>query len=223
MPVRLAVAALVLAASAAAQQRAPEVLPAPQVRQLMAGQQPADHATLGAHFQALSAKYAAEAKTHAAFERASAGIPRGAGAGASAHHKRLAAIASESATVTSELATHHGQLAAGVASTAPRNSERFEQGGGAPAIPTERQMLTLAAKAQTPSEHGLLSEYYTTLAAGYAADAKDHRAMAQAYRGQNRVNQSAAVHCDRLVQLSDESAKEAQALASEHKQTAVGR
>jgi hypothetical protein len=219
----VALAFLMFTGSATAQQPTPEILPAPQVRQLMASQQPADHAKLRAHFQALSAKYAAEARTHTAFERAAAGIPRGSGAGASAHHKRLAAIATESATVTGELATHHGQLGAGVASTVPPNSERFEQGAGAPATPTEKQMLALAAKAQTPSEHGLLSEYYTTLATRYAADAKDHRAMAQAYRGQNRVNQSAVAHCDRLVQLSDDSAKETQALAAEHKQMATGR
>jgi hypothetical protein len=214
---------LAFAGGAAAQQPTPEILPAPQVRELMASQQPADHAKLRAHFEALSAKYAAEAARHTAFARASAGIPRGAGAGASAHHNRLAAIAKESATVVAELATHHGQLAKGGASTAPRNSERFEKGAGAPATPTEEQMLALAAKAQTASEHGLLSEYYTTLASRYTADARDHRTMAQAYRGQNRPNQSAIAHCDRLVQLSEESAKETQALATDHKQMATGR
>jgi hypothetical protein len=207
---------------AIAQQPAPEVLAAPQVRELLKGQQPGDHAKLRAHFEALAVKYAAEAKTHAAFERAAAGIPRGGGSAAGAHHKRLAALATESATVTRELATHHGQLSAGVASTAPKGGERFEQGAGAPASPTEKQMLALAAKAQTPSEHGLLSEYYTTLAARYAGDARDHRAMAGAYQGQNRVNVSAVAHCSRLVQLSEDSAKETGALAAEHKQMATG-
>jgi len=208
---------------AAAQQPTPEILPAPQVRQLMASQQAADHAKLRAHFEALSAKYAVEANRHKAFARAYAGNPRGSGAGATMHHNRLADLANESATVTRELATHHNQLGAGVASTAPKGGERFEGGEGAPATPTEKQMLALAAKAQTPSEHGLLTEYYTTLAARYTADAKDHRAMAQAYRGANRTSQSAIDHCDRLVRLSDESAKEAQALSAEHKQMATGR
>lgn len=217
-----ALTVVAFAGSVGAQQPAPQVLPAPQVRELMASQQPADHAKLRAHFEALSAQYAAEADRHTAFARASAGIPRG-GASASAHHNRLAANAKESATIVRELATHHGQLGAGVASTAPRNSEKFEKGAGAPARATEQQMLALAAKAQTPSEHGLLSEYYTTLAARYTADARDHRAMAQAYNGQNRVNTSAVAHCDRLVQLSNESAKEAQALAADHKQMATGR
>jgi len=209
-------------AAVTAQQAAPAPLTATQVRQLVAGQQPADHARLRAHFEALSARYAAEANTHTAFQRAATGIPRG-GEAAAAHHKRLAEIANDSATVTRELATHHGQLGAGNTSSAPKGGERFERGAGAPAIPSEQQMLVLAARAQRPSEHGQLSEYYSTLAARYTADARDHRTMAAAYRGHNRVNQGAVTHCDRLVQLSDDSAKEASALAAEHKQLATGR
>jgi hypothetical protein len=209
-------------AAVTAQQPAPAPLTAAQVRQLVAGQQAADHARLRAHFEALSARYAAEANTHTAFQRAATGIPRG-GEAAAAHHKRLAEMTNDSAAVTRELATHHGQLSAGNTSTAPSGGERFERGVGAPAIPTERQMLVLAARAQRPSEHGQLSEYYSTLAARYAADAKDHRTTAAAYRGQNRVNQSAVTHFDRLVQLADASAKETQALAAEHKLLAIGR
>jgi cell division septum initiation protein DivIVA len=218
------VVVLVAAAGVAAQQaNAPAVLAAPQVRQLLISNQPADHARLKAHFEALSAKYSADAARHAAFAGATAGIPRGVGAAASIHHNKLAANAKESATIVRELAAHHDRLAAGVASTAPRGSERFEQGAGAPATPTEKQLLDLAAKAQTPGEHAQLSEYYTTLAAGYGTDAREHRAMAQAYRGQNRPNLSAIAHCDRLVKLSEDSAKETQALASEHKKMAAGR
>ena len=219
-------AAVVLGAAAvvAAQQaNASGLLAAPQVRELLTSQQPADHARLKAHFEALSAKYTADASRHSAFARGSAGIPRGSGAAASAHHTRLAANAKESATIVRELATHHGQLGAGAASTAPPDSERFEKGAGAPATPTETQLLELAAKAQTPSEHARLSEYYTTLAARYTTDARDHRTMALAYRGTSRPNQSTIAHCDRLVQLSEESAKETQALAAEHKQMATGR
>lgn len=211
------------ATAAAAQQPTPEVLPAPQVRELMAGQQPADHAKLRAHFEALAAKYAAEANRHTAFAQASAGVPRGAGASAGAHHTRLAANANESAKTLRELAAHHGQLGAGVASAAPHNSERFEKGAGAPATPSEKQMLQLAAKAQTPSEHGQLAEYYSTLLAGFAADARDHKAMAQAYQGLNRPNPSAVAHCERLVALANDSLKETQALVDEHKKLATGR
>lgn len=217
------VAVVAFAVGAAAQQPAPEVLPAPQVRELMASQQPADHARLRAHFEALAARYAAEANRHTAFAQASAGIPRGAGASAGAHHTRLAANANESAKTVRELAAHHGQLGAGAASTAPRNSERFEKGAGAPATPSEKQLLQLAAKAQTPSEHGQLAEYYSTLLARFAAEAKDHRAMAQAYQGSSRPNASAVAHCDRLVALANDSLKETQALVDEHKKLATGR
>jgi hypothetical protein len=216
-------AAFTLMGTAGAQQPPSDLLAAPQVRELMAGQQPADHAKLRAHFEALAAKYAAEANRHTAFAQASAGVPRGAGASAGAHHTRLAANANESAKVLRELAVHHGQLGAGVASTAPRSGERFEKGAGAPATPNEKQLLQLAAKAQTPSEHGLLAEYYTTLLARYAADAKEHKAMAQAYQGLNRANPSAVAHCERLVALANESLKETQALVDEHKKLATGR
>lgn len=213
----------VAAGVSARQANAPGLLAAPQVRELVTSQRPDDHARLKAHFEALAAKYTADANRHAAFASATANIPRGIGASASVHHTRLAANATESAKVVRELAAHHGLLGTGVASTAPRGSERFEQGAGAPPTPTEKEMLELAARAQTPREHEQLSEYYTTLAARYTSDAKDHRAMAQTYRSQNRVNQSAVADCERLVQLSEKSAKETEALATEHRQKAAGR
>jgi hypothetical protein len=217
----VAFAALTLAGTATAQQ--PDILAAPQVRELMAGQQPADHAKLRGHFEALAAKYAADANRHTAFAQASAGVPRGAGASAGAHHTRLAANANESAKTLRELAVHHGQIGAGATSTAPRNGERFEKGAGAPATPTEKQLLQLASKAQMPTEHGQLAEYYSTLLARFAADARDHKAMAQAYQGQNRPNTSAVAHCERLVALANDSLKETQALVDEHKKLATGR
>ena len=218
------VVVLVAAAGVAAQQaNAPAVLAAPQVRQLLISNQPADHARLKAHFEALSAKYSADAARHTAFAHASAGIPRGVGAAAEAHHARLAAKATQSATLLSELAMHHGRLAAGLASTPPPGSEQFDQGAGAPPTPTEKQLLELAGKAQTPREHQELSDYYTTLAARYSADARAHRAAAQAYLGQNRMNLPAIADRERLARLSEKSAKQAQALASEHKQMAAGR
>lgn len=201
----------------------PALLAAPQVRELVTSQQPADHARLQAHFEALSAKYSADAARHMAFAHASAGIPRGVGAAAEVHHARLAAEATQSATLLSELAMHHGRLAAGLASTPPRGSEQFDQGAGAPPTPTEEQLLELAGKAQTPKEHQQLSDYYTTLAARYSADARAHRAVAQAYLGQTRMNLSAIADRERLARLSEKSAKQAQALASEHQQMAAGR
>ena len=65
----------------------------------------------------------------------------------------------------------------------------------------------MAAKAGTPADHRALEEYFLTLAKRYTAEANEHVAMAQAYRG-TRIAQ-AAVHCDRLVGLSRDAAKEA--------------
>ena len=59
--------------------------------------------------------------------------------------------------------------------------------------------MRLAAKASTPAEHRALEEYFLTLAKRYTAEANEHVAMAQAYRG-TRIAQ-AAVHHDRLGQV----------------------
>ena len=56
------------------------------------------------------------------------------------------------------------------------------------------------------------------MAKRYAAEANDHVAMAQVYRG-TRITQ-AAVHCDRLAALSRDEAKEATEAAAMHKQLA---
>jgi hypothetical protein len=60
------------------------------------------------------------------------------------------------------------------------------------------------------------------MATRYREAVNDHTSMAQAYRG-TRMAQ-AAVHCDRLVSLSRDEAKEATAAAEAPKQlAAVGR
>lgn len=215
-------AAFALTAAASGQQPAPGILAAPQVREAVAGQQPADHAKLRAHFEALAARYDADARQHTAFAQAYAGNSRG-GAAAAAHHNRLAEAAKESAGIVRQLSTHHGQLGAGVTSTPPKGGERFERGAGAPATPTRQQLLVLAARAQTPTEHGQLAEYYSMQIAGYQADARDHRAMAQGYQGLNRPNVAAVAHCERLVALANDAVKETQALIDEHRKLATGR
>ena len=220
----LFLAALTSAATVnvAAQQATSDILTANQVRQLIASAQPADHARLRAHFTALSAKYTADAARHSTLATAAGGNPtRRAGGDPAGHHTRLATLAKESADITRQLATHHGELAGGVASTAPRDSARFEQGAGAHATPSEKQLLELAAKASTPSQHGELVEYYESLAKQYSTDAADHSAMAAAYRG-TKSGTSRASHCDRLVQIARQESKEATALAAEHKQAATG-
>jgi len=71
-------------------------------------------------------------------------------------------------------------------------------------------------QANAPADHHALQEYFLALAKRYAAEANDHVAMAQAYRG-TRISQ-AAVHCDRLAALSRDEAKEATEAAAMHKQ-----
>src|SRR6186713_1258463 len=85
----------------------------------------------------------AAAARHTAMARSAINPNRPSGGDPAGHHNRLAALAKDSAGITHELATHHGQLAAGAASTAPRDSARFEQGAGAPATPSEKQLLDL--------------------------------------------------------------------------------
>jgi hypothetical protein len=120
-----------------------------------------------------------------------------------------------------ELAAYHTKLASGTLATPPRDGARFQAGAGAPE-PTEKELNALAAKASTPAEHRGLEEYFLTLAKRYTAEANEHVALAQAYRG-TRIAQ-AAVHHDRLAGLSRDGAKEATAAAEMHKQLAgIGR
>lgn len=107
--------------------------------------------------------------------------------------------------------------AAGLPSAAPKNSARFEAGEGAP-TPADRQIQELAAAARTPEDHRALEGYFVTLAEKSKKAADEHVAMAAAYRGTR--NSTAAAHCDRLVKLSREAAREALAAAAEHKKLA---
>ena len=136
---------------------------------------------------------------------------------ASDHCKRLAQLNTDSAKTLRELAAHHEKLAGGVASTAPQGAARFQGGTGAPE-PTDAELSALAAKANTPTDHRALEEYFATALKRYTADANAHVTMAQAYRG-TRVAQ-AADHCDRLVRQLRDSAKESTEAAAMHKQLA---
>jgi len=219
---RLSIAALALFTVAGgvahSQNRSPEVLNTMEVRELIASAEPGAHARLSTHFAALAERNTADARRHTAMSQSFGGNPsRNLATGMSAHCKRLADLSTQSATTLRELAAHHKTLAAGAPSTAPKDGARFEGGAGAPQ-PNERELSALAAKASTPADHRGLEEYFVTLARRHAADADEHVAMAQAYRG-TRIAQ-AAVHCDRLVTLSREAAKEATAAAAMHKQLA---
>ena len=213
-----ALAFLVFAGNAGAQDKSPALLSTLEVRQLVAHAEPNDHARLSGHFTALAERYTAEARRHTSMSKDSVGNPsRNLTTGLSAHCTRLAELNTQSATAVRELAAYHQKLAAGGTATAPTAGARFEGGAGAPA-PTDQELNALAAKASTPADHRDLEEYFLALAKRYTADAKEHVAMAQAYRG-TRLS-GAGVHCDRLVALSRNSAKEATEAAAMHKQLA---
>jgi hypothetical protein len=217
-----ALAFLFLAGNAAAQDKSRALLTALEVQPLVKRAEPADNARLAAHFTALAEGYVAEAKRHTSMSQSFVGNPsRNLGTGMSGHCKQLADLNTQSATAVRELATYHHKLASGAAAAAPTTGTRFEGGTGA-RTPTLQELNALAVKASTPADHHSLEEYFHTLAKRYTADANEHVAAANTYRG-TRIAQAAA-HCDRLVTLSRESAKEATAAAAMHKQLAgVGR
>jgi len=213
-----AAAVLTLAGSVAAQDKPAGLLNNLEVRQLVARGEPGDQAQLSAHFSALADRYAAEAKRHISMSQSFIGNPsRSLGTGMSAHCKQLANLNTQSETTVRELAAYHAKLASGTPATPPKDGARFQGGAGAPA-PTEKELNALAAKASTPADHRGLEEYFLTLARRYTAEANEHVALAQAYKG-TRIAQ-AAVHHDRLAGLSRDAAKEATAGAEMHKQLA---
>jgi gamma-glutamyl:cysteine ligase YbdK (ATP-grasp superfamily) len=210
---------LALTSVAAAQDRPSGMLTTVEVRQLVQSGTPADSARLSAHFQALAQRYTAEAARHTSMAKSFTGNPnRNVGSGMSLHCRRLAELATESATTVRELADYHGKLAAGAAGTPPAGGGRFEAGAGAPE-PTAKDLDALAAKASTPADHRALEEYFMTLAKRYTAEAADHEALAPLYVG-TRIPQVGTNH-QRLARLAREAAKEASAAADMHKQFAT--
>jgi hypothetical protein len=213
-----ALAFLVFAGNAAAQDKSPALLNTLEVQQLVKRAEPGDNARLAAHFTALAERYVAEAKRHTSMSQSFVGnLSRNVGTSMSAHCKQLAELNTQSATTVRELATYHQKLASGAAATPPAAGARFEGGAGASA-PTDQELNALAAKASTPADHRALEEYFLTLAKRHTADANEHAATANTYRG-TRIAQAAA-HCDRLATLSRDSAKDATEAAAMHKQLA---
>lgn len=216
-----ALAFLLFPANARAQDASSAVLNALDVQQLVKRSEPADNARLAAHFTALAERSAADAKRHTAMGQAyDVNGGRRASTNPAAHCARLAELATQSATTLRALATYHEGVGAGGTPRAPKDGARFQAGEGA-LSPSERDLLGLAAQAKTPADHRALEQYYLTLSTTYRDDAKDHLAMAGAYRGNaNRRGGDPAVHCDRIVTLSREAAKEATDAAAMHRQLA---
>ena len=213
-----ALALAALANIADAQTRSP-ILSALEVQKLVASADPADNARLSAHFSALADYYAREATRHNAMAGAFIAAPtRRTPTNAAADHcKRLASLNKQSADTLRELAAYHDKRAAGATAAAPTGPARFQAGAGAPE-PADDELSALAARANTPADHHALEEYFQSAAKRYRDAVNEHTSMAQAYRG-TRIAQ-AAVHCDRLVSLSRDEAREASAAAEMHKQLA---
>ena len=213
----MAITATVLAATAvSAQPKSSSILNSIEVTELVKRAEPADHARLGAHFEGLAGRYAAEAQRHVAMARSFTGNPirNNYGTGMSAHCKQLATLNTSSATTLRELAAYHQKLAGGVKVSPPAGAAKFEGGAGAPS-PTDAELNALAARANTPAEHRAIEEYFVTLAKRHTASATDHGRHAQTYRGTR--NAQAALHHDRLADLERQAAKEATAAAEMHK------
>ena len=213
-----------IAAVGAAQEAAPGLLTASQVRELATqASSPAEHSQLRDHFATLAGRYEADA-TRFAGQAPLAGNPnRRSGVDHQMHWTRLGQTAAEMAKAARELATFHGTRASGAPATRPADSahvEHLEGGAGAPTVMSDAQLQKLVASARTATEHGKLVEYFSSLATRYSQDADSHAAMAAAYRGNPRGMISAADHCERLVRQGREAATEAKALAAEHQASA---
>ena len=215
-------AALVLAtlANNANAQNASPILNAVEVQKLVASADPADDARLSAHFAALAEQYTREATRHDAMAQAFIASPtrRNPANTAADHCKRLSGLNTQAANTLRELATYHEKRAVGATVSVPKGAAPFHAGTGAPE-PSDDELSALAVRASTPSDHHALEEYFQTAAKRYREAVNEHSSMAQAYRG-TRIAQ-AAVHCDRLVSLSRDEAKEATAAAEMHKQLAT--
>ena len=211
-------ALLAVVATATAQTRPSAILNTIELKQLIERAEPADHVRLSAHFSALADQYTTGANRHSAMSNAFDGNPNRQGAsGMREHAKRLAELDRQSAAALRELAIHHEALAAGKSSRVPADAGRFERGEGA-TEPPERELSALAARANTAADHRALEEYYVTAAKRYTAEADRHATMAATYRG-TRIAM-AADHCERLMKLSRDSAKEATEAAAMHRQLA---
>lgn len=190
-----------------------------EVQQLVASGTPDANARLAAHFTALADESAADAKRHQAMSTGFGTNPgRQLAATMTAHCNRLAGLDRQAAATLGELAAHHTKLAAGVPSIVPPKAAAYQSGKGA-RVPTDDDLRALAAKASTPADHRALMEYFNEVAKRHTRTANEHQQMSMSYRG-TRIS-SAAVHCDRMVTVSRDAAKEATAAATMHKDLAA--
>lgn len=214
----VAMGLLAISAADATAQTSP-ILNIIEVQKLVASGTPDANARLAAHFTALADESAAEAKRHQSMSTGFGSNPgRQLGANMSAHCNRLAGLNRQAATALGELAGHHAKLAAGIPSIVPPKAAAYQAGKGA-RVPTDDDLRALAAKASTPADHRALMEYFDETAKRHTRTANEHQQMSMSYRG-TRIP-TAAVHCDRMVSVSRDAAKEATAAAAMHKDLAA--
>ena len=215
-----ALAAAITAPAAAQPKDSSALLTAAQVRAVATkASTPAEHAQLRDHFLALAEQYDADARRFST--KGLAGNPnRRSGIDYDAQWKRLGETAADMAKSARELAGFHGQLASGAPATHPGDSAHvahLERGAGAPTVLSDAALQKLVASARTPSDHAMLAEYFTGVAAKYTQDANRHEAMALGYRGNPRSTfMSQAADCDRLSKKARMAASDAKGLAAAH-------
>jgi hypothetical protein len=91
---------------------------------------------------------------------------------------------------------------------------------------TSKQLRILIASAKTPEDHQKLAAYYRDMAAEAKANAAEHEKILAAYNQNPSTHPPAkaaggpAEHCDTLIRLYNDEAKEDLAMADQHDQMA---
>src|SRR5689334_8216494 len=172
---------------------------------------------------ALAEMFATQAARFDALARAPSGAPNHpvVTMGVNARHVSQAQAAMALSERAREMAAYHQFLSIGAPAAPPVDRATFD-GGFAARTPTASELRAATAAARTAADHHVLEEYYMTVNARSAADAKAHAAMANNFRvsGQRRGSELAAMHCDRLAKQAREAAKDASAAAALHRQLA---
>lgn len=217
-----AAAALALGPSALAQQDPQSaLLDKLQVKQLVARGHADDHVRLSAHFLVLKGDYLAEARRHSSMAQPRA-FAKAAELQQVQHCQLIAERKTAQAGILEDLAAHHTRLSNGIPSAPPAGGAPFEEGLGAP-DPRPQSVTAASASAFTASDHVVLSDYFTSLAARYAREAEEHAANARAWRRLiAKVPSSAqtAARCERVADELRALAVDASATAAEHRSLA---
>jgi hypothetical protein len=91
---------------------------------------------------------------------------------------------------------------------------------------SKQQLNTLIADAKTPAEHQRIAQYFDAEAAKYAAEAKEHEGLAQAYLKSGPASakypggMQTFSHCESMSKSLQKAAENARQLASDHQQMA---